>query len=116
MNYQHQIDDTFKTWLTTKKCGDDISNAKILGRAQELVGEGFPCSVSLFHRSYLELLNEGEIQPFNEPFVPQYAPVHTPLTVEEYRLMPASEIAKKYMKNSKRSVSTSGRSVSGCGR
>jgi hypothetical protein len=53
--------------------------------------------VSLFERCYLEALNDGQIQPFRGKFVAQAA-ARQPLTVEEYRNMPAQEIARKYLR------------------
>lgn len=95
MVYQYQIDDVFQQWITQRRCGDDVANGLVLERIRELVADGFPLSVSLFERSYLELLNSGEIKPFREPFVP--TPERERLTVEQYNRMPAHQIAKKYM-------------------
>ena len=98
MYTEEQIDRIMTQWLTTKRCGTDEVNGKILGRVHELLREGFPASVSLFERAYFSLVEEKEIHPFKTKMEISETPVRHALTVDEYRLIPAQTVAKRYMR------------------
>jgi hypothetical protein len=91
-----KIDQTMVQWLTTKRCGDDISNDKVLSVVNSLLANGYPLSISLFERAYLRLVADGEIKPFKEKLAVAAVPAaRVPLSVKEYHAMRASEVARK---------------------
>jgi len=100
MYTENQIDQVAGKRLTTKRCGDDDSNGKVLARVDERLNAGFPLSISIFERSYLELVESEVIQPFKEKLAVAAPPAaHVPLTAKEYHAMRASDIARRYMRD-----------------
>jgi len=81
-------------WLTKYRHPGTEDLAKVMERAHEI--GGLPC-VSLFERAYRELYAAGEVKLAMEKIVEPVVAKPEVLTVEEYRKIPASQIARKYM-------------------
>jgi hypothetical protein len=71
----NDIDQTIVQWMTSKRFTEDPRiNALIRQRVEEYLEAGGYVFVSHFERAYLELLNEGAIQPFRGSIAEQPAP------------------------------------------
>jgi Arc/MetJ-type ribon-helix-helix transcriptional regulator len=65
MYNENEIDQTMQAWMLGKRfTADAKTNGAIRERVEALLESGGYVSTSHFERAYLELLNEGEIQPF----------------------------------------------------
>ena len=94
MQFETEFDHYAAEWVTKYRHPGTADLAKVMERACEI--GGLPC-VSLFERAYRELLAAGEVAPVVEKLVEPVVEKPAVLTVEEYRRMPASTIARKYM-------------------
>jgi hypothetical protein len=75
---------------------DDL--AKIMQRAHDnLAATGLPPSPSAFERAFLELHSEGEVALVTEKLVESLVEKPEVLTVEDYRKLPASTVARRYL-------------------
>jgi hypothetical protein len=75
-NNENEIDQAMQSWMTTKRfTAETATNVKIRQRVLENLEQlGGYVSIASFERAYLELLNEGEIQPFRGSITEQSAP------------------------------------------
>lgn len=64
-------------------------------RVEEHIRNGMPLSVSLFQRSWLELVSEGAIENSTTVMKVDETPQRQPLTADEWRRTPASECARR---------------------
>jgi hypothetical protein len=76
---------------------DPETLAKIIDRASEIHEvQGGHFAIAHLERSYIELVNEGAIEPFRGNMEDSGA-----LTLEQYRSLPAAVVAQKYMRDAK---------------
>ncbi len=81
-------------WLLKYRQPSTADLAKVMEKAAEI--GGLPC-VSLFEKAYRILLAAGEISLVTEKLVEPLVEKPEVLAAEAYRLIPASQVARKYM-------------------
>lgn len=91
---EREFDHFAAEWVTKYRHPGTEDLSKVMARAAEI--GGLPC-VSLFERAYRELLSAGKVKPVFEKLTEPMVEKPAVLTVEEYRRMPASTIARKYL-------------------
>lgn len=89
-----EFDAACSAWLQKYRHPKTQDLALVMKRAVEI--GGLPC-VSLFERAYRELHAEGEVAMVTEKLVEPIVVKPEALTAEEYRKIPASQVARKYM-------------------
>jgi hypothetical protein len=91
---EKEFDHYAAEWVTKYRHPGQEDLGKVMVRAAEI--GGLPC-VSLFERAFRELLSRGEVKPAFEKLVEPVVEKREPLTVEAYRALSASVVARKYM-------------------
>lgn len=91
---EKEFDAACSAWLKKYRHPGTSDLAKVLQRACRI--GGFPCA-SLFERAYRELHAEGEVALVMEKLVEPVVTESAILTAEEYRKIPASQVARRYM-------------------
>jgi hypothetical protein len=91
---EEDFDSALATWLVKYRHPNTADLALVMEKAASI--GGLPC-VSLFERSYRELLAEGAVKLVVEKLVEPVVAKSEVLTAEEYRKIPVSQVLRKYM-------------------
>jgi hypothetical protein len=85
-------------WLLKYRHPGTEDLARVMERVEEIAGT-LPPSVTLFEKAYRQLYAEQAVSLVVEKMKVPEVQVRSPLTLDEYRKIPASQVARRYMQD-----------------
>jgi hypothetical protein len=95
---EQEFDHCAQQWIRKYRSPSAEDMALIMVRAHENNNGATP-SISAFERAYRELVAEGRMSICNEKYTEPVVVKRKHLTVEEYRLLAAQEVARRFMRD-----------------
>jgi hypothetical protein len=85
-------------WLLKYRHPGTEDLARVMERVEEIAGT-LPPSVTLFEKAYRQLYAEQAVSLVVEKMKVPEVQVRSPLTIDEYKKLPASTVPRRYMQD-----------------